>query len=218
MEIYKKVTNYFYRIETKPAGGFVGIPSDASMGTIEGATREEVMRKIEERIGAAVGAEFPWIKKLLHADPNVINIEAKPGGGFVARLPGSATETIEGTTQEEVLKKIEESLSASFENPGPIGQTVVHKDFQIGGLHFSIDKELKAVSRNSSETAQSAPTQGTWSQPSFSQTRFSPTSDSASRVDPTGPILPSKDTSGLIWRIIAVLIALGALIYFFLRR
>ena len=218
MEIYKKVTNYFYRIETKPGGGFVGIPSDASMGTIEGATREEVMQKIEEKIGAAVGAEFPWIKKLLHADPSLINIEAKPGGGFVARLPHSATETIEGTTQEEVLKKIEGSLSASFEKAGSIGQTVAHTDFHIGGLHFSIDKEVKGVTRNSSGNAQSLSAQGTWSQPSFSQTRFLSTSDSASGVDPTGPIMPSKDTSGTIWRIIAALIALGAMAYFFLRR
>lgn len=218
MEIHKTLTKYFYRIEAKPGGGFVGIPADATMVTIEGATREEVLQKIEEKIGAAIGKEFPGIEKLLHTDPNVYRIEAKPDGGFVAHPPSSSMQTIEGTTKDEVLKKIAESINANLESASPTGQTFVHKDYNVGGLHFTIDKKVKITTHDSSGGTQSTPTQAAWSQPSFSQSRFSATSGSQSGVDPMGPILPSKDNSGTIWRIIAMLVALGALVYVFLRR
>jgi len=215
MEIKKTITKYSYRIEAKPGGGFVAHPADSSMETVEGATKEEVLKKVEEKIGGLIGKEFPAIEKLLRADPNIYRIEAKLDGGFIAHPPSSSMETVEGATREEVLQKIEKQLAAMLDPDLPKGEKVQHKDLNIGGLHVTIDKKVKITPYISSHGSEAQPA---LSQPGFSDNRFASASRSSAGVDPMGPILPSKDTSGMIWRIIAALIALGALAYFFLRR
>ena len=218
MEI-KKTTSYSYRIEPKPGGGFVAHPSDSSMETLEAATKEEILQRIQERIDAKVAKQFPGIQELLHADPNVYNLEAKPGGGFIAHPPNSSMATIEGATQEEVLQKIGDNIGAALERAGLPGANVVHTDLNLGGLHLSIDRKVKITTgtRADHTQPQQAPTDPAWSQPSFSQNRFS-SGTAPQTSDSMGPILPAKDNSAVIWRVIAALLFLGLLAYFLLRH
>jgi len=189
------------------------------METIEASTKEEILQKIQEKIGAAIGKEFPGIEKLLHADPNVYSIEAKSDGGFIAHPPSSSMAPIEGATKEEVLQKIENQIAAIVGKDFPKGEQVTHKDLNIGGLHVTIDKKVSFITTRADSPQLELPApQPVLPQPGFSENRFASASRSSTGVDPMGPILPSKDTSGMIWRIIAGLIALGALAYFFLRR
>ena len=48
MDIQTITRKYAYKIEAKPEGGFIARASDPSVPPIEGATREEVQRKIRE--------------------------------------------------------------------------------------------------------------------------------------------------------------------------
>ncbi len=45
--------------ETKSDGGFIARPLDSAMGTIGGATREEVQQKIQARIGELIAQQLP---------------------------------------------------------------------------------------------------------------------------------------------------------------
>ena len=51
-----------YQIHEKPDGGFSGVPSDPSLGTVEGATREEVLEKIEARLTDVLQTQLPHFK------------------------------------------------------------------------------------------------------------------------------------------------------------
>lgn len=219
MEINKTIAKYSYRIEAKPGGGFVAHPTESSMETLEAATKEEILQKVEQKIGALIGKEFPGIDKLLHTDPNVYRIEAKPDGGFVAHPPSSSMQPVEGRTKEEILQKIEDQMAAVVGTEFPKGETVTHKDLNIGGLHVTIDKKVKFTTLTSlpGSEAQPATSQSASPQPSFPQTRFS-SSSLPQDSNAMGPILPAKDTSRLVWQVIGALVALGALLYFFLRR
>jgi len=44
------VSTFRYTIEPKPDGGFIGRPSDQTLGTVEGATREDVQKKVAARL------------------------------------------------------------------------------------------------------------------------------------------------------------------------
>jgi hypothetical protein len=59
MEFKTTFSQLIYRIEPKPGGGFIGSAKDPAAPAIEGATREEVQQKIQQRIGEVLGARFP---------------------------------------------------------------------------------------------------------------------------------------------------------------
>jgi hypothetical protein len=52
MDVSSTSAKFSYRLQAKPEGGFVAIPSDPAMETVEGATKEEVEQKISEIIAA----------------------------------------------------------------------------------------------------------------------------------------------------------------------
>ena len=61
MDLKRLVTQFVYRIEPKPEGGFIARATDPSVPPLEAATREELRKKIQEKIFAALSAEFPGL-------------------------------------------------------------------------------------------------------------------------------------------------------------
>jgi len=59
VEILKNTTHFAYRIEEKPGGGFIGRSSDPGMEPLEGATREEVLQKIQAKATSLAGENLP---------------------------------------------------------------------------------------------------------------------------------------------------------------
>jgi len=56
------ISHFTYRIEPKPGGGFIAQPVDPAVPPLEAPTREELSRKIQEKIFEGLAAEFPGLK------------------------------------------------------------------------------------------------------------------------------------------------------------
>lgn len=49
---------FSYKIEAKPDGGFVAVPTEPGMEPIEGSSREEVEQKIQAKVAEMIGAQL----------------------------------------------------------------------------------------------------------------------------------------------------------------
>jgi len=67
MELKTILSKFIYRIEPKPGAGFIATCKDSTAPAIEGATRQEVQRKIQESIAANLGTQFPALQSALAA-------------------------------------------------------------------------------------------------------------------------------------------------------
>ena len=125
-------------------------------------------------------------------------IEPKPDGGFIARPSGakpdgSAMETIEGATREEVQEKIQAKLTEVMEQQMPAL-------FKLGGFNLIINKKINLTTQNSSGQV---------------VTRQESLGDDV--VNAPVPIVPSS-SGGTMLRVIAILIALLLAYAFFVVR
>jgi hypothetical protein len=92
-----------YRIEAKPGGGFVGYPSDPALGTVEGATGEEIQQKIEGVVAEllrkrASQLEFGDVK---------VSVDRK-------------VKFVSGKEAEQLLERLQEGNNAPLPTPPPI--------------------------------------------------------------------------------------------------
>ena len=89
MDIKTTTTTLRYRIEPKPGGGFIARAEEGSADNLEGATREEVQQKIDDKLTSLVGA-------MLHNDKlsaMVADLAQKGGksGGFNVKVNVTST-------------------------------------------------------------------------------------------------------------------------------
>lgn len=112
MELKRLISQFTYRIEPKPEGGFIAHASDPAVPPLEAATRQELQQKIQANIAAALAAEFPGLK--LPAQAGQVNfafhVERKPGGGFSIQSADPNAPPIEGATHEEIESPFAEKL------------------------------------------------------------------------------------------------------------
>lgn len=127
-----------YRIEAKPSGGFIGVPSDPTFGTIEGASKEDVIQEVAARLANVTKTTKARTKKIIS-----YHIEAKPDGGFVGYPSDSALGIVEGATREEIQQKIEGVLAELLRERGP------HPEF--GNVRVSVDRKVNFVSGKEAE-------------------------------------------------------------------
>ena len=64
MEIKNTTTKFTYKIEERPGGGYVARPGEPGMEVIEGETREEVMKKLEDKMTSMLGTNLHGMFKL----------------------------------------------------------------------------------------------------------------------------------------------------------
>ncbi len=128
-------------------------------------------------------------------------IEEKPGGGFIARSTDPGAEPLEGETREEVLRNVEAKISAIIGEQLP--------SFKFGGLNLTAKTKV-----NVTHQTRFGPSSDQAAQPGFSQPGLSQDSNSM------GPIMRGDRSNpiALILRVLAALIAAGALVYFLFHR
>jgi hypothetical protein len=119
MEIKRLITNFVYRIEPKPEGGFIAYASDPAVAPLEAPTREELQNKIQANITAALAAQFP----ALQLPPNQqiklnFHIESKPGGGFALHSGDPGAQPVEGT-HDQIESRFAEKLISLAEKVSP---------------------------------------------------------------------------------------------------
>lgn len=81
------ITKFTYRIEPNPAGGFIARPTDSSLESIEGATREEIQQKIQAKITDMLQSQLPAELKL---------------GGLNVKIKRNVTITTQNTSASNI--------------------------------------------------------------------------------------------------------------------
>jgi hypothetical protein len=112
MEIKRLISQFTYKIEPKPEGGFIAHASDPSVPLLEAATREELQQKIQANIASALATEFPGLK-LPMENKGVkfdFHIEHKPGGGFILQSTSGKELPVVGGTHAEIESKFAERI------------------------------------------------------------------------------------------------------------
>jgi hypothetical protein len=155
MDFKTVISRFVYRIEPKPGGGFIATCKDPSAPAIEGATREEVQKKIQETISASLGTEFPALKSALATNDLKLHyhVEAKPGGGFMihhgdTQSASSTHEPIEGSTREHLENLIESKLLSTLMDrlPPELHQQITDK-LNSGGLDIEVNRTISVSTK-----------------------------------------------------------------------
>jgi hypothetical protein len=131
MEITKIASMIAYRIEAKTDGGFIAHPLDPAMGTIEGATRQEVQEKIQAKIGELLAQK---LTAGLNSDK----------GGFGHALE-RATGMIEGRMPEEAQEKIQAKIGELLAQQLPAS-------VNSGGVTVTVNRKVSFTTRDASGT------------------------------------------------------------------
>ena len=219
MDLKRIITQFTYRIEPKPEGGFIAHASDPSLPPLEASTRAELQQKIQANMSAALAAEFPGLKlpleeKQLKFD---FHIEAKPGGGFIVHSNDPNAAPIEGATHEEIEHRFAEKVA------GVVGKYFLPELSQALAGKLGSGEVKVFVDRKVSFTASAGSHKLTIGVKQDLQPADSiqpQDGESGAVVDPgdDSPIHPAAEHSGTIFRFLLALLAIAALMYFFLHR
>lgn len=140
-------------------------------------------------------------------------IEEKPGGGFIALPLDPANPPIEGATREELMQKIREKSTAELERELPELLNQSGLEGKLANLMASKAGVKGAIKVNITTMRTDGATTETSTSVANPSLLAPPTQ--------SGPIIRSdagSDRSGTMLRILAALIALGAIIYFLAHR
>jgi len=155
MDFKTVISRFVYRIEPKPGGGFIATCKDPSAPAIEGETREEVQKKIQETVSASLGTQFPALKSALATNDLKLHyhVEAKPGGGFMIQhgdteSASSTNEPIEGSTREHLENLIESKLLSTLMDrlPPELHQQITDK-LNSGGLDIEVNRTISVSAK-----------------------------------------------------------------------
>jgi hypothetical protein len=232
MDLKRLITQFTYRIEPNPGGGFIAHATDPTVPPIEAPTREEVQRKIQSTIAAGLAAQFPGLqlpvenRELKFA----FHVEHKLGGGFVIHSSDPNSKPIEGASHEEIENHFAEKLinfvgkhflpelSQALAAQGGSADIQVFTDRKGG---FSV-KTGSGVSTpggagNSAPFA-STQTSNANAQPMAFQHTTNAGSDIPLGALSNAPITPESSSGSSIFRFVLTLLVIIGLIYFFLHR
>jgi len=112
MDLTRLVTQFSYRIEPKPEGGFVAHASDPAVPPLEAPTRQELQTKIQQNILSMVSTAFPGLKL---GEPGInrqfaFHVERTPDGSFAIHSADPNTDVVKAGTQEELESRFLEKL------------------------------------------------------------------------------------------------------------
>jgi hypothetical protein len=220
MELKRLITQFIYRIEPKPEGGFIARPSDPTLPPLEAATREELQEKIHANIAAGLAAEFPSLKLPLENQglKFAFHIEHKPEGGFTVHAADPNAPSIEGATHQEIESHFAERLIgflgkhfmpelsqalAAQDNSGDIKVFVNRK------VGFTLNAGSRSLSHSSARGAGSNPAGDV----KIEDTK--PCLGSPGQTISNSPIVPEASSSWNIFRFLLAVTIVSALMYVF---
>ncbi len=230
MELKRLISQFTYRIEPKPGGGFIAHPADPGVAPLEAPTREELQKKIQGNTLAGLSAQFPGLKLPLE-NQNLqfaFHIERKPEGGFVIHSSDPNAQPIEVLNHHDMESRFAEKimgflgkhltpeLSQALAAHGNSGEIKVFVNRKTGvtvnaGSHtlsLGLARNLTAPASISntttiSEATNAKPTNGI--------------SDGLGGAISNTPIVPEGISSGKVFRFLLLVLVAWALVYFFLH-
>ena len=230
MELRKLLTQFVYRIEPKPEGGFIARPSDPSAPALEAPTREELQGKIQANIASAISAQFPGLKMPSQSQSfNVsFHIEHKPDGTFDLHSSDPGSPSVQGASGNEIESHFAEKLLGfvgkhlSPELSQAVGAQLASGNVKVFVTKGSQDLTLRLNSSSTSALENLATPDGS----TFAKPQIGPTPDasdntvisnSSVRINANdgSPITPANERGNPIFRfLIAALIVLAAMYAF----
>jgi hypothetical protein len=229
MDFKRLITQFTYRIEPKPEGGFIAHASDPSVPPLEAPTREELQRKIQANIAAALAAEFPGLKLPENQELN-FHIERTPTGGFSIHSTDPDAQSIEGATHEEIASHFAEKLIArvgkhfmpqfaqAFAAQGNSGDIKVIVKRTVGVSAAGTTRLSLGLARDLLAAASIPPDDAKAQDARPGDVKTTNTFGSAGGTISNSPITPETNSSWTIFRLLLMLLCIAALLYFFLYR
>jgi hypothetical protein len=227
MELKRLMTQFIYRIEPKPEGGFIAHASDPTVAPIEAATREELQQKIQAKIAAGLATEFPGLK--LPSENQELkfafHIERKPGGEFSIQSADPNVPPIVGATHDEIechfVEKLIQFVGKHFV-PG-LSQALAA---QVGGGDIKVFVKRQtgltvmaggnAISFGSANSRPSVGSEQSVAAPATAQPA-DPNLGSVGISNTNQPITPESSSNWIVFLMMLAALILGALMYFFFR-
>ena len=220
MELKKLLSQFVYRIEPKPEGGFIARPSDPGAPVLEAPTREELQGKIQASIATSLGAQFPGLNLPQNQQVNLsFHIEHKADGTFDIHSGDPSSASIQGVTGDEVESHFAEKLvNLVGKHLAPEFSQALGTQLASGNVKIFINKTTKQVSVNVNGSSLSQGSDATPVRVVVSSS--SPTSNNGSLNDSntfinagnSSPITPGGQSSGAVLRfIITALIVIAAM-------
>jgi len=220
MDLKRLITQFAYRIEPKPEGGFIAHATDPSIPPLEAPTRQELQKEIQERIFAAISAEFPALK--LPPDGSqrhyAFHIEHTPEGSFSIHSADPNADVIHASTDDELQNHFLQKLAgfAGKHFMPELQQALAAQgtaDVKIvlnGKTAFTLgSNQINLVGPQDPQLA---------AQSSAPPTGATLTDAGISRTIDNSPITPEQSNFGTILKLALVFLVIAALIYIFFQH
>ena len=222
MDLKRLVTQFAYKIEPKPEGGFIARATDPSIPPLEASTREELQHMIQQKVFGALAAEFPQLRPSADGKTRDLqfHIEHTPDGETSIRsadpntpvISGSGHNDVENYLLEKVLnfagKRLTPELSKAL--AAQVGSAKI-KVVINGKTSFDLNSGSQGLYLGTPPTPQTSTTEP----PSVFR------SDSSSQmIDGTignTPITPESSNAGKVFGLLLLFLILGCVVYFFFR-
>jgi hypothetical protein len=216
MDLKRLITQFAYRIEPKPEGGFIAHATDPSVPPLEAPTRQELQKKIQERIFAAISAEFPTLKPPPDGSQRhfAFHIERTPEGSFSIHSADPNADVIHASTDDELQNHFLQKLV------GFAGRHFMPELQQALAAQGTADVKIvlngkTAVTLGSNQLNLAGPPQDP--QPA-TQTSATLIDAGIGRTIDNSPITPERSNFGMFLKIAIALLLIASLIYIFFQH
>jgi hypothetical protein len=233
MELRRLISQFTYRIEPKPEGGFIAHASDPAVPPLEAATRQELQQKIQANIAAALASEFPGLK-LPPENQGLkfaFHIERKPGGGFAIQSADPNTPPIEGATHQDIESHFAEKLiNFVGKHFVPELSEALAKQGGSGDIRVTVNRKIGLTVKAGGHTLSlgsagnllpvglSQPQGGAIESTKSADAQPNATFGTAGDTISNRPITAESNSSWAVFLVLAGMVILGALTYLLLLR
>ena len=217
MDVKRLITQFTYRIEQKPEGGFIARSSNPDVPPLEAPTRMELQHKIQDNINSVLKQQFPGLQ--LPENRRVsFHLERQADGNFAFHSSDPNTQSTTAT-HEEVESHFAEKMFSLFGKqilshlpPEVASQLPPDLAQQIGSgdVKVFVEKKITALQKPSAEMAVQ-----NFSANSAAPTVAGPSSDI--RAADNSPITPEPSSTGNIFRFLIAALLVFAAMYMYLH-
>ena len=221
MDLKRLITQFAYRIEPKPEGGFIAHATDPSIPPLEAPTRQELQKKIQDRIFAAISSEFPALKLPTDGSQRhfAFHIERTPEGSFSIHSADPNADVIHASTDDELQNHfLQKIVSFAGKHFMPELQQALAAQGTADVKIVLNGKTAVTLGSNQANLAGLPQDPQLATQSSAPPTAATLTDAGISRTIDNSPITPERSNFGTILKLALALLVIASLIYIFLQR